>query len=133
MSELRQPSATGHLRDYIRIARPDHWVKNIFMIPGAALAFVLVHRTVDVSLARLVTAIVSCCLMASANYTINEYLDAPFDRHHPLKRRRPGAEGRLNSRMVMAQYAVLAIAGSLLAWTINNAFLATSLWLLVMG
>ncbi len=133
MSELLRPPTASHLRDYIRIARPDHWVKNIFMIPGAALAFVLVHRIADVSVLRLVTAVVSCCLMASANYTINEYLDAPFDRHHPLKRNRPGAEGRLDGGLVVAQYVVLATVGGLLAWTINNAFLITSLWLLVMG
>ncbi len=36
MSELREPLPAGHLRDYIRIARPDDWVKNIFMVPGVA-------------------------------------------------------------------------------------------------
>jgi len=133
MSELREPLPAGHLRDYIRIARPDHWVKNIFMVPGTALAFVLVHRTADVPLLRLAVALASCCLMASANYTINEYLDAPFDRHHPLKRSRPGAEGRLDGRIVVVQYIAFAIAGGLLAWSINTAFVATSLWLLVMG
>jgi decaprenyl-phosphate phosphoribosyltransferase len=108
-------------------------VKNIFMVPGAALAFGLVHRTADVPLPRLAIALASCCLMASANYTINEYLDAPFDRHHPLKRSRPGAEGRLDGRIVVVQYIALAIAGGVLAWSIKFAFLATSLWLLVMG
>ncbi len=49
MSEIQAIAPAGHLRDYIRIARPDHWVKNIFMIPGMALAFVLVHRTVEIS------------------------------------------------------------------------------------
>jgi 4-hydroxybenzoate polyprenyltransferase len=123
----------GRLHDYVRIARPDHWVKNIFMIPGAALAFVLVHRTADISVSRLIVAVASCCLIASANYTINEYLDAPFDRHHPLKRSRPGAEGRLDGRLVIVQYVLLAVVGGLLAWSINSAFLVTSLWLLVMG
>ncbi|HQT76723.1 MAG TPA: UbiA prenyltransferase family protein [Rhodopila sp.] len=123
----------GALRDYIRIARPDHWVKNIFMIPGAALAFVLVHRTASVSPGNLLLAVVSLCLVASANYTINEYLDAPFDRFHPLKRHRPGAEGRLDVRLVMAQYAALSVVGLGLAAAINPAFLVTSAWLLAMG
>jgi decaprenyl-phosphate phosphoribosyltransferase len=133
MVDLHAPVRTAHLRDYIRIARPDHWVKNIFMIPGAALAFVLVHRTAEVSIVRLVVALISCCLVASANYTINEYLDAPFDRHHPLKRSRPGAEGRLDVRLVAVQYVLLSVVGGLLAWSINPAFLASSAWLLVMG
>lgn len=133
MNKLVQPRPANRLRDYIRIARPDHWVKNIFMIPGAALAFVLVHDTANVSPVRLMIAVMSCCLMASANYTINEYLDAPFDRHHPLKRSRPGAEGRLNGRIVLAQYSALVIVGAILGWTINAAFLVTDVWLLVMG
>lgn len=120
-------------RDYIRIARPDHWVKNIFMVPGAALALVLTGHGGIVPLMPMLTAIASCCLIASANYTINEYLDAPFDRHHPLKQNRPGAEGRLDGRLVALQYAALSTAGVLLAWTINKAFLITALWLLVMG
>jgi 4-hydroxybenzoate polyprenyltransferase len=123
----------SRLKDYIRIARPDHWVKNIFMIPGAALAYVLVHATGEASVVHLILGVASCCLMASANYTINEYLDAPFDRHHPLKRSRPGAEGRLDVRLVAVQYGVLSVTGALLAWLINGPFLATSLWLLVMG
>ena len=32
--------------DYVRIARIDHWIKNIFVLPGAALAMILA----DVSL-----------------------------------------------------------------------------------
>jgi decaprenyl-phosphate phosphoribosyltransferase len=120
------------LHDYVHIARPDHWVKNIFMIPGAALALALAPNS-RLSLTHLAIAVVSCCLIASANYTINEYLDSPFDRHHPTKRNRPGAEGRLDGRVVALQYALLAVAGCLLAAHINYAFLATSLWLLVMG
>jgi len=125
-------SLTLDLHDYVHIARPDHWVKNIFMIPGAALALALAPNA-RLSLQPLALAVVSCCLIVSANYTINEYLDAPFDRHHPTKRNRPGAEGRLDGRVVLLQYAILGAAGGLLASRINHAFLATSLWLLVMG
>jgi len=119
-------------RDYVRIARPDHWVKNIFMIPGAALVLALVPGA-TLSVTNLIMAVASCCLVESANYTINEYLDAAFDQYHPTKRNRPGAEGRLDGRLVAVQYALLGIAGCLLASRINNAFLATSLWLLLMG
>lgn len=125
-------SLAGEVQDYVHIARPDHWVKNIFMIPGAALALALAPGA-KLSVTNLLIAGVSCCLIVSANYTINEYLDAPFDRHHPTKRSRPGAEGRLDGRLVVFQYAVLAAGGCLLAAHINNAFSVTSLWLLLMG
>jgi 4-hydroxybenzoate polyprenyltransferase len=121
------------LRDYVRIARPDHWVKNIFMVPGAALALLLVNPSSSLPIRNLLIALASCSLLASANYTINEFLDADFDRHHPSKRLRPGALGRLDARLVATQYAALALAGVALAWAINPAFLATGLWLLAMG
>ena len=29
------------IMSYIRIARPDHWIKNIFIMPGLVLAVIL--------------------------------------------------------------------------------------------
>lgn len=121
------------LANYVRIARPDHWVKNIFMIPGAALGFAFLPSRNPAILLTLVLALVSTCLVASANYTINEFLDAPFDRYHPLKSARPGAQGLLDGRLVALQYAVLVLVGCAIAAAIGPAFLLTSVVLLVMG
>ena len=123
------------IRDYIAIARPDHWVKNIFMLPGAALALILDPARVDWSqtLPVLLLAIVSTCLVASANYTINEWLDAEFDRFHPIKSQRPSARGRIRPQLVYVQYALLGAAGLGLAWRINALFFAFAAILLVMG
>ena len=66
------------------------------MLPGAALAFVLTDEVAPAPVGWLLLGIVSTCLIASANYTINEWLDAPFDRHHPVKRHRPSAAGRIS-------------------------------------
>ncbi len=30
------------MRNYIKIARPDHWIKNIFIAPGILLALVII-------------------------------------------------------------------------------------------
>lgn len=121
------------LLDYVKIARPDHWIKNIFMLPGVAIALALAPHGLGALWAVLPIAIVSLCLVASANYTINEYLDARFDRFHPTKSSRPGAMGALDGRVVLLQYAVLAAVGLALAAQINTPYLLTSVWLLVMG
>jgi 4-hydroxybenzoate polyprenyltransferase len=76
---------------------------------------------------------VALCLISSANYTINEYLDAPSDRHHPLKKKRPGAEGRLEFRLVAVQYVLLAVAGMAIAQQLGTSFLVAAGGLLVMG
>jgi decaprenyl-phosphate phosphoribosyltransferase len=63
--------------DYVRIARPNHRIKSIFMLPGAAIAMVLAGGPVTPGMiGAVVAALLALCLIASANYTINEYLDA---------------------------------------------------------
>lgn len=138
MSTANDPSGFGlqrvSIHDYVAIARPDHWVKNIFMLPGAALALILDPSAVGVgALSMLLLAIVSTCLVASANYTINEWLDAEFDRYHPIKSKRPSALGRIRPEYVYTQYALLAVAGLALAYQVNKLFLLFSCVLLVMG
>ena len=121
-------------RDYVGIARPDHWIKNIFVLPGVALAVGL-SETVDwpTTLVRLGIAMLATCLLASANYTINEWLDAETDRHHPVKSTRPAALGKLSARLVMLQWLMLSIAGLCLAWHLGRKFFLVAAVLLIMG
>ena len=119
--------------DYIRIARPDHWFKNIFMVPGIVLALILAPVEVSQIWVAVLIGIASTCLVASANYTINEYLDAEFDRHHPTKKSRPGASGRLRADVVVIQYIVLSVLGLAMAYSVSLPFLYASIALLVMG
>lgn len=123
----------GGLRDYVATARPDHWFKNIFMLPGAALALVLQDQVPPGAATALVLAIISTCLIASANYTINEWLDAEFDRHHPVKRHRPSASGGMVASLIWLQWSVLAGAGLVLGFVIGTHFLLFSVALLLMG
>lgn len=132
-NRLEATAARPVLEDYVRIARPDHWIKNIFMLPGAALAMALSGRYDFGTLFGVAAALVALCLVASANYTINEFLDARFDRFHPLKKSRPGAEGRLEFRYVSIQYLLLAAAGLFIAQLLGVAFALTVAALLAMG
>jgi len=121
------------IEPYIAIARPDHWFKNIFVLPGAALG-VLVAGRLDVEMAvNVLVCLVATCLTASANYTINEWLDAEFDRHHPVKKNRPSATGKIQARYVYVLYAILAAAGLGCAALVSQSVFYTALLLLVMG
>lgn len=126
-------ASASRLRDYIRIARPDHWIKNVFIIPGAAVAYVIVPRVPASTLVIASAAVASICLAASANYTINDLLDAPHDRYHPRKGSRPIALGLLDPRLVILQYAVLAAMGIALACLVNRLFAIACFALLAMG
>ena len=133
MAPESSDAARGPLSIYTRIARPDHWIKNVLMLPGAAVAALLTHHNVLERLPVVALGFAALCLAASANYTINEYLDAASDRWHPSKRDRPGARGLLDPRIVGLQYAVLAAAALALGWQIGPNFCMVQLALLAMG
>jgi decaprenyl-phosphate phosphoribosyltransferase len=103
------------------------------MPPGAALALTAMPSGTLTSAPRFPVAVVSLCLLASANYTINEFLDAQYDRFHPVKSARSGARGLLDGRLVLLQYLLLALAGCILAWLVNALYLLASVFLLIMG
>lgn len=56
------------LLPYIQIARPDHWFKQFFMLPGLCLAFLFLKDIPDGMLGNLLLGLFSTCCIASANY-----------------------------------------------------------------
>lgn len=126
---------TSQLKNYIKIARPDHWIKNAFIIPGLVLAVVLIGKPENMVgfLVKLIAGFFATCFIASANYVINEWLDAEFDKYHPTKKYRPVVSQNMKFSLVMVEYAVCILVGILLSLLVNTPFLLTEIWLLVMG
>jgi decaprenyl-phosphate phosphoribosyltransferase len=119
---------------YVAIARPDHWVKNVFMLFGTGVALVIHPALLSWgSLRGLFLGLVATCFIASSNYVLNEILDAEFDREHPEKRQRPLASGCISKRSAYIEWIGLAFAGLLLAWWVNVPFFLSGLSLWIMG
>ncbi len=121
------------MKHYLAIARPSHWFKNIFVVPGFVLGLLVLGYIPHDIVLKSILAIISVCLITSANYTINEWLDAEFDRHHPLKSNRPSVLGHIQYKFVVLQYIVLATVGLLAAYHISMSYLTISAILLYMG
>jgi 4-hydroxybenzoate polyprenyltransferase len=122
------------IRPYIQLARIDHWFKNVFMLFGALLA-VFVEPSLfrlDV-LPTLLLAFLATCIVASSNYVLNEVLDAPFDRKHPVKKNRPAAAEQVRRSRALAEWLVLAAAGIGLGFLVHPYFAASALALWIMG
>lgn len=128
------PVRAASFKEYVTIARPDHWVKNIFMLPGMMYAYLIYNTPLDANFfLKALTGIACTCLIASANYVINEYLDAEFDRFHPIKKNRSAVQTVLNPYYVFLQWAMLATIGLVLSSFINGPFLLMQAFLLFMG
>jgi len=100
------------LTPYIEIARPDHWFKNVFMLPGVLLALFFRPELINpFPWGGVILAVVSACLVASSNYVLNEILDSEKDRHHPQKHLRPIPSGRVSIPMAYAEWLLLGAVG----------------------
>lgn len=122
--------------DYIRVARLDHWVKQLFILPGAVLAWVLVRQEtgpLGSLIFPLVLGLLATSLVASANYLLNEWLDASYDKHHPLKSKRPFVQRKPKVGVLLVMYACLAGAGLCISYWINPSVLWAQLVLLISG
>ncbi len=122
------------MKKYIKIARPDHWVKNAFILPGVVIAILLTDSTItSATVFKLILGFFATCFIASANYVINEWLDAEFDKYHPTKKYRPVVSENMKFSLVMLEYAVFIALGVLCSLLVNKVFLYMEIWLLIMG
>ena len=121
------------IKPYISIARPDHWFKNIFILPGILLVeFFYPHIGTLEAIEHILVGILATCLVASSNYVLNEIIDAPFDRFHPEKKLRPIPSGDVSLPFAYAEWLLLAAAGFALGFWINVPFglAAVALWIM---
>jgi 4-hydroxybenzoate polyprenyltransferase len=116
---------------YLSMARLNHWTKQLFVLPGIVLAMLVFKVSIVNSLWSILLGIGCTCIIASANYTINEWLDRKSDAHHPLKKNRSAVSGDLKKRFVLLQYGILSTVGIALATFVSPFFvLFLSLFLL---
>jgi 4-hydroxybenzoate polyprenyltransferase len=80
------------LRDVFILLRPQQWMKNLFIFP--ALIFSR-HLFNPAYFLKSLAAFFLFCLLSGSAYIINDIMDVDEDRHHPRKKTRPLASGRV--------------------------------------
>ena len=122
------------MKTYLRIMRLDHWIKQLFILPGVAFAFFMLPDIhIRERIGNLIVGFLSTCFIASANYVINEWLDREFDRFHPVKKHRSIVENGADPRIIYGLYALLTVAGLGLAAVVGTPFIYLEIWLWLMG
>ncbi|MDY3252826.1 MAG: decaprenyl-phosphate phosphoribosyltransferase [Prevotella sp.] len=81
-----------NIRHIIKVARPTHWIKNIFVFLPVFFGGALLDTTEVVAAAL---TFMSFSLAASAIYCLNDIIDVDADRAHPVKCKRPIASGAI--------------------------------------
>ena len=99
--------------------RPQQWVKNGFVFAALIFSRSITdwHRN-----ARVAAGALLFCLISSAVYFLNDILDAPEDRKHPLKKLRPLASGRLGVGTACVAAVVLSSLSLGGAWVLDHKF-----------
>ncbi len=104
-------TGSGTIRDYIRLMRPSHWVKNVFVF--APLVFGKALTDME-RVEGALMAFAAFCLVSSAVYVLNDIVDRHADAEHPKKRFRPIASERVPVSAAIAQLLLLVLVGGLL-------------------
>lgn len=120
------------MKPYLKIARFDHWIKQLFILPGAWLAWIMTSGDYK-AIVPLLLGLIATSLAASANYVINEWLDAEFDKYHPIKKDRPCVTEGLKAKYIYIEYACFLISALIVSLLINRQVLITVAILLLMG
>lgn len=108
---------TGHAAALVRSLRPQHWLKNGFVLAPALFSG---HALDAAAVGRSLLAAAAFCLAASAGYLVNDVLDREADRLDPVKRERPIASGALGAAAALAWAVVLLAAAAGLALAVSR-------------
>lgn len=120
------------LLPYIAICRPDHWIKNVFVVPGILLyLFFYGWEAFRPDPLGVLFGVIGICLVTSANYVFNEILDAESDGFHPEKKSRPIPAGLVRIPSAFRLWAALSLLGMASGFLGGAALGATlaALWL----
>jgi 4-hydroxybenzoate polyprenyltransferase len=120
---------TMPLPPVVRLLRPRHWVKNLFVLAPLVFAG---QMTDPQATLRAVAAAAVFTLAAVVVYVLNDLMDLERDRQHPVKSKtRPLAAGDVSLTTARIVLAVLAtgIFGALLA--LPSLIIPVGLYLLI--
>jgi 4-hydroxybenzoate polyprenyltransferase len=115
------PNTGGGVKEWLRALRLHQWLKNLLVFVPLLAA----HRMTDpVAVASASLGFLAFGLCASGVYVLNDLLDLEPDRHHPRKRSRPFAAGKLSLLHGALVSALLTVTAFALGWFLSHWFLA---------
>ncbi|HSX39604.1 MAG TPA: decaprenyl-phosphate phosphoribosyltransferase [Candidatus Saccharimonadales bacterium] len=103
----------------IRTARPRQWLKNFSIFAAPVFLGTLF---VENNLHKCIIAFFIFSFAASGIYFVNDIIDAPKDRKHPIKKNRPIASGKVSEALAWVIAFVLILGSIFLAVRLVGTF-----------
>ena len=100
-----------NIKHIIKVARPTHWMKIIFVILPVFFGGAILNTTQAISAAL---TCMSFSLAASAIYCLNDIIDVDADRAHNVKRHRPIASGAITIPQAYGMMTISLLASIVL-------------------
>ena len=101
------------LKEYIRLIRPKHYIKNILLFLPIIFGGSLLQKD---RLLHVIGGFVVFSFVSSVVYIINDICDAEKDRHHPTKCTRPIASGKIQKKSAAVLACFLLVASVAINW-----------------
>lgn len=117
------------LKYIILASRPNQWIKNFVIFTAIMFA----GKLFDPELfGKSMYAFLVFCLLSSTSYILNDVIDFPYDRKHPLKRFRPVASGKLSIPDATFVVFVLSLLSLILSLNFSIGFFILSVLFLAL-
>lgn len=108
------------IKDYLNLIRVRQWYKNLVVLLAIFFSGNILNSE---HFYLTVIAFFSLSLISSCGYIINDLVDIKRDKHHPEKKLRPIASGRINKVTAVIIAMILLLLGIYLAAVLGPYFL----------
>ncbi len=118
------------MRDYIRLLRPEQWIKNVFLFAGLVFSREF-HDLQKVGFA--ISGFIIFSLLSSAGYIINDVFDKKVDQNITTKKNRPIASGKVKVVNALILSIILIIVALYFSFTIEHQFFLSAAVYLILS
>lgn len=110
---------TKTIKVFARAMRVNQWIKNLIVFTAVIFAGKLFDVVV---LWQAFLSFCIFCLLSSTSYLLNDIIDYPYDKKHPVKRYRPIAAGEISMQQATFTVFILTILSLLFSLLFSSAF-----------
>ncbi|OGK24090.1 hypothetical protein A3C25_05255 [Candidatus Roizmanbacteria bacterium RIFCSPHIGHO2_02_FULL_38_11] len=108
----------------LRTLRVNQWIKNLVVYTAIIFSGTLFIQD---ALLKSTYAFFVLCLLSSTSYVLNDIIDYPYDRKHPIKKFRPIAAGKITIPEATFIVFILTLVSLILALFFSLPFFFLSL------